>query len=125
MSLGSSLTIIFRIHFTLHLYLLIILSIPCFNFHDSASLATYETHSIPIFPNLILIFLKTLLTLSLSYIQNMHLKALIPLTFIHTALFHGFFSDLLVREHFVALNCTEDEVECYFESSAKYKLSQS
>ena len=78
-------------HFILHIHLAISLFISCFHFHAIASMATHAIHSIPIVPNPIFIFLNTLFNLSSSYIYIMHLKALVSLIFIFTALFHGLF----------------------------------
>ena len=49
----------------------------------------------------------------------MHLKAIVSLIFIYTALCYGLFcfSILLYTENFVIVIYTEDEVESYFESS--------
>ena len=111
-------------HFMFHIHLAISLFISCFHFHDIASMATNAIHSIPIVPNHIFIFLNTLLNLSFSYIYIMHLKALVSLIFIFTALFHRLVVFLFTfQRKFCHCICTEDEVKCCFESSAKYVLS--
>ena len=90
-----------------------------YRFHDFTSMTTHATHSITHCPIFYLYLTNTLLTLSLSYIHIMHLKAIVSLIFIYTALYYGLFrfSILLYTENFVIIIYTEDEVESYFESS--------
>ena len=90
-----------------------------YRFHDFTSMTTHATHSTTHCPIFYLYLSNTLLTLSLSYIHIMHLKAIVSLIFIYTALYYGLFcfSILLYTENFVIVIYTEDEVESYFESS--------
>ena len=96
-----------------------LVSIYHYRFHDFTSMTTHATHSTTHCPKFYLYLSNTLLTLSLSYIHIMHLKAIVSLIFIYTALYYGLFcfSILLYTENFVIVIYTEDEVESYFESS--------
>ena len=96
MSLGSFLTIISTIHFTLHIYSPLSLFIPCFRFREIASMTTHSIHSAPFVPNPIFILFHTFLTLS----HSLHHASQGPYLYLHRIVSWIIcFSYLLFREN--------------------------